>query len=73
MSRLPLSGDGADELFSGYNKHAAEFKARNLGLKEQLVAALKTALVSFASIAEFKPWKYCSAIAEIQRRCGSWC
>lgn len=31
---VALSGDGADEIFSGYNKHMAEFKARHPGIKE---------------------------------------
>ncbi len=34
---VALSGDGADEIFAGYNKHAAELKARNGGLKANLV------------------------------------
>lgn len=34
---VALSGDGADEMFSGYNKHMAEFKARYPGIKESAV------------------------------------
>lgn len=34
---VALSGDGADEMFSGYNKHMAEFKSRNPGIKESAV------------------------------------
>ncbi len=34
---VALSGDGADEMFSGYNKHMAEYKARHPGIKELLV------------------------------------
>src|ERR1019366_2679630 len=37
---VALSGDGADEIFAGYNKHAAELEARKGGLKASLVKSV---------------------------------
>jgi len=36
---ISLSGDGADEIFAGYNKHAAELNARRGGIINKLMKA----------------------------------
>jgi asparagine synthase (glutamine-hydrolysing) len=42
-----LSGDGADEVFGGYNKYLAEYKVQNAGISEKMLSALLPIWKSF--------------------------
>lgn len=38
---VALSGDGADEMFAGYNKHMAHYKAMQEGIRNPMISSLK--------------------------------
>jgi asparagine synthase (glutamine-hydrolysing) len=46
---VALSGDGADEIFAGYNKHAAELKARENSFQKNVLKATSPFLNLFPS------------------------
>ena len=62
--KVALSGDGADEMFAGYNKHAAEFKARNPGNLGKIATALAPLMNTLPKNRDSKIW---NANRQLQR------
>jgi asparagine synthase (glutamine-hydrolysing) len=61
---VALSGDGADEMLAGYNKHAAFYRLINNGPKENMVTAL---LPLWKILPQSRNNKFSNAVRQLKR------